>query len=343
MRQNPFRLIEPTYSVIWAGETHAAWLRTVVPRPYVCVANRTELTWQLSNPRACALFIDAPLLLHLDSDRPTIPVIAVTEEDPSHALHATVKLLVDRPWLSHTLSTRLLAVPTARQHVAMLLDRLSARFADGSTRTPLGPTGKGRVALLAQASRRDARFDRIDAYFANQGLSNRTRDALHEIAEELVMNALYDAPVEAGYFPRAVPRTEDVSLPADRACEITYGMDESSAFVRVRDPFGAFTRARLLEVLARCATKDVSLDESRGGAGLGIWRVFQAASTISITVVPGKLTDIFVAITVKDGRATRELVATHLFFAPDERQPDAPLADDDLFDHSITLVGAVAI
>jgi hypothetical protein len=157
------------------------------------------------------------------------------------------------------------------------------------------------------------------------------------------MNALYDAPVESGYFKQAVSRTEDVEMPPDHACEISYGIERGNAFVRVRDPFGALQRHRLLEVLNRCNRGTVSLDESRGGAGLGLWRVFTTASTVAVTVIPGRITDILVGIVTKNGRITPGLLAAHMFFAADPATSlDTMAADDDhdLFDQSITLVVA---
>jgi hypothetical protein len=155
------------------------------------------------------------------------------------------------------------------------------------------------------------------------------------------MNALYDAPVDAGYFDRAVQRTDDVELPMDRACEISYGVDNGRASVRVRDTFGAFTRSRLLQVLRRCSTSGaVVLDESRGGAGLGLWRIFCFATAISITVVSGTLTDISVSVAIKDGRpVSKHLQAFDLYFMVNDmflQESSVPTLVDD----SITITRA---
>jgi hypothetical protein len=152
------------------------------------------------------------------------------------------------------------------------------------------------------------------------------------------MNALYDAPFEAGYFKKSVSRDQDVELPQDRACEISYGVERGQPFVRVRDPFGALSRERLLDVLDRCNDKEVRLDESRGGAGLGMWRVLTAASTVTITVVPRKVTDIVVTFPLK------RVSALHLYL--EDRRKDVELAEspdeesEDGFDRSVTLVVA---
>ncbi|MBA3451540.1 MAG: hypothetical protein H0T42_00420 [Deltaproteobacteria bacterium] len=325
------------YSVILAGEVHAAALCAALPAPCIVVRNRAELIAETSRPGAIA-FVDCDLLSQV-YNVVTAPIVALIDESPAETLTKTVRLLGSFPTVSHFVAASLLSGPLARTHMTMLLERL----ANGAEHSMLGKSGVGRVALLTRASRREARFERMSEFYSKHGLSARTLSAINDVYEELVTNALYDAPVDAGFFPKAVPRTEDVELPVDRACEISYGMEEGTAFIRIRDTFGALKRSRLLDVLHRCSTGEVELDESRGGAGLGLWRVFSAASTISITVAPGNLTDILVGIATKNGRiAAKQLLGLHLFFFPAHNDESARFTDDDssLLDRSITLVGS---
>ena len=176
-------------------------------------------------------------------------------------------------------------------------------------------------------------------YFAAQNASAKTIATITDVAEELMTNALYDAPVEAGYFMTRVERTAEVELPPEHACEISYGIDRGNAFVRCRDPFGALKRGRLLNVLDRCSRKNVQLDESRGGAGLGFWRVFSSAAAIAVAVIPGRLTDILVWVELKK-KPLRQLQVVHLFM-PDDQAFDgigrfAADHNHDLMDDSFT-------
>ncbi len=326
------------YSVVFAGEAHAGLLRAALPRPYVCVTNRARFLAEIAKPGAVA-FVDSDLFHQVDGATGNVPVIGILDEGVTETLSKSISLLDDHPWLSHVLVASLLSAPFACAHIDMVLERLPY----GNDQPMLGSKGIGRVALLARASRREARLERMREFFAKHGLSARTIETIADVSEELVTNALYDAPVEAGYFERAVPRTEDVDLPLDKACEISYGIEKHMVFVRLRDMFGALSRTRLLEVLNRCNSKAVTLDESRGGAGLGLWRVFSAASTIAITVTPGSRTDIVVGFATKDGRITsKQLLALDLFFVPKTSDSllDSYVPDDDrdLIDNSITLV-----
>jgi hypothetical protein len=97
--------------------------------------------------------------------------------------------------------------------------------------------------------------------------------AITDVAEELVTNALYDAPVEAGYFKASIPRSEDVELPPEHACEISYGIGKaassSASVIRL-------VRSREVDCsgCSTGATRPAYRSTSRGGAGLGLWRVF---------------------------------------------------------------------
>ena len=330
----------PLRSVVFARDAQATLLQSVLPPPVVVVRNRDELMAAIGK-RSRVAFVDADLLDTLEGTF-RIPIVAVSDFGRADALAETVRLLDRYPGVAHVVAASLLAGNHAREHVERLIERLAAGPEPNASL--IGSDGIGRCALLARASRREARFDRMREFFERQGVSQRTIGALLEIAEELVMNALYDAPAEGGYFLKPRERVEDVELPADLACEIGYGIEAGTAFVRLRDPFGALARRRMTQVLTRCASSlsDVEVDSSRGGAGLGLWRVFRAATMISISVIPGSLTEFLVGIRLHEGRAaTKQIEAVHLFFASrSEEYESMTIAPEDshgLVDQSITL------
>jgi len=294
-------------SVVYAREAQASLLQAALPQPLLCVRSAVDLVSATAIDEGVPVaFVDLDLLPHIDRQLHEVPIIAIAESKPQDMLACAVRALARYPWLAHVLSSQALTAPRARGFLAKLL----ARLAVGPAHPVLGEDGIGRVALLACASRRQARLQRMREFFGRHQLTERAITTLLEVGEELVMNALYDAPAEAGYFKRPRSRTEHVELPDELACQISYGIEDGTAFVRVRDPFGALSRERVVNVLTRCNRPEVTLDESRGGAGLGMWRVFSVASQIAITVVPGSFTEVLVGIRIKDGRAIRQLEAS---------------------------------
>jgi hypothetical protein len=322
-------------ALILASDDHAEQLLQALPDGGTRVRDAKELVAEAAKHRSATLFVDVELLGDLP-DLETVHHVVVGLIDATTQLGAIVTLLDKHPWLVHVIATPLLSQPLGRTHLKALMERVGGdRGYD-----LLGNASVGRVAVLATASHREARFERMRDYFSKHGLSSRTIMAIYEVTEELVMNALYNAPSESGYFKEPVSRTEDVTLPLDRACEISYGIEHGMAFARLRDTFGALRLERLREVLNRCNQSGVVLDESRGGAGLGMWRVFSAATTIAITVIPGRLTDILVRIAPKQGRRAKQLLAVDLFFLPNagtEEQHVVEL-DNNMLDRSVTLI-----
>ncbi len=323
------------YSLVYVKQPTASLLCDALTGPFVCVKSRAEFVSATKKRKPVVAFVDADLLASIQGVTTGVTIVAVVSESRSEA----VRPLTSFGWVSHLVSRTMLASPLAGPHIAMLLERLE----HGPEQHALASAGVGRVALLASSARREARFERMREFMELQGMSAKTVTATSDIAEELVTNALYDAPMEAGYFQVPVPRTDPVDLPPEHACEISYGIEDGSAFVRVRDPFGALTRERLLGVVNRCNdSSGVALDESRGGAGLGLWRVFSSASSIVITVIPSCLTDVLVRIETSHGRAiAKQLLAVDLFLPQERalREAQGRFAaehDHDLMDDSFT-------
>ncbi len=320
-------------TILFARDKCAALIIAALDRPHVHVTSRAEFIAARASEATSIAFVEFDLLPELEGATADLSVVGIIDDSLAEA----VRSLSAFPWLSHLVTEAMLAMPRAKSHLARLIEQIE--YGPGQQLLD----GFGRVALLSCSIHREARFERMREFFAAQGLSERTIMLLNDVAEELVTNALYDAPVEAGYFKAPVPRTADAELPPEHACEISYGIEDETAFVRIRDPFGALSRSRVLGVLTRCNTTGVTLDESRGGAGLGLWRVFSAASMIAITVIPGRLTDILVRVetTKKKGAKRKQMLAVDMFF-PQEHALDgvqsrfAAEHDYDLMDESFT-------
>jgi len=321
--------------VVFAREEFANLVTAAISTPHFRVSSRTELAILLARRRPCIAFVDLELISQLDPAPPGVTIVGVARGGVSELVEA----LLTHPSVLHVVSTTMLASPQASQHLADVCERIQ----HGPEHAVLRDAGIGRAALLASSERRAQRLERIADFFAAHGISAKTIEMMNDVAEELITNALYDAPHEAGWFGTPVPRTAAVELPPEHACEISYGIQAGRVFVRVRDPFGALTQRRLFQVLDRCRTKDVQFDESRGGAGLGMWRVFSAASTLVVSVIPGRLTDILVWVDANNRRPAGKLHTAQLSF-PDPFVRDGVAGrfaadhDFDLMDESFTAV-----
>jgi len=268
-------------------------------------------------------FIDNTTIAQLDGTIPPGPVIAICDD----TLQTAIGWLSTYPWLSHVVSAAMLQHPLATEHfdnvMSTLVNQSKVRLLDW-----LGPTVTGRRVRLTHASRRIERLERMRTFLDANGVGSRTIQLLRDAAEELLTNAFYDAPVAAGALKQPISRTQDVALPEDAACDMIYGCRDDLAVVRVRDPFGSLTRTRLIEVLSRCARTDmaVEVDETMGGAGLGLWRIFSVASFVGISVVNHRSTEFLVGIGKR--AAGPRPFAFHLFFREGSKRRFWKLMED---------------
>lgn len=294
------------------------------------VSSAEELAAVLRGGKAI-LFLDRttiPLAAAIAGDPASGPVIAVCDD----ALPAAVAWLEPYPWISHVLGAAMLDHPIAAEHLENVIRTFTSpkpRLLDW-----LSPSVTGRRIRLTHASSRVARLEKMTEFLTGHGVTPRSVAVLRDAAEELLTNAFYDAPYAAGLLKQPVPRTQDIYLPEDRACDLAYGCRDDLAIVRVRDPFGSLSRHRLVEVLGRCARSamQVQVDETSGGAGLGMWRVFSGASFVGVLVAKNRHTEILVGIAKRAASGSTNLgvakpFAFHLFFQDSEKRRFWQLSD----------------
>ena len=281
-------------------------------------------------------FIDEPTLDRLEPGILPLPYPVVVVCDGP--LQTAVGLLGTHPWLCHVLSSTLLQLPVATTH----LSNLVGTFEDGGKPRLLDRMREkftGRRVELTQASRRAGRLEKMGDFFDSLGVGARTIQFLRDAAEELLTNAFYDAPVSAGAVANPISRTCDVTLPKETPCDMVYGCTDEFALIRVRDPFGALSRERMVEVLTRCARTDmaVEIDESMGGAGLGLWRIFAIATFVAVSVVEGHHTDVVVGISKKYPGKQRPY-AFDLYFRPSDKKRRWQTMQHRPSEHTFTIV-----
>jgi hypothetical protein len=306
----------PVNPVVWFAAPSLSATRDAIASgalssggPGVVVSSLDEFVRATSKPEAIA-FIDEAVFDEVSKlERIPAAVVAVGAE----SLQQAVQWLHHHPWLAHVTNTVMLAHTLARTHFSNVTSTIwsrKPRLLDW-----IGTEVEGRRVRLTHANRRAERLELMSDYLSARGVSARTIEQARDTAEELLTNAFYDAPVAAGLFDGPISREIDVELPEQAACDLGYGMRDDLVIVRVKDPFGSLTRTRLVEVLMRCARTNmqVEVDESMGGAGLGMWRVFSAATYIAISVTKGFSTEILVGFTK---RAAPRPFAIDLFFRP---------------------------
>lgn len=169
-----------------------------------------------------------------------------------------------------------------------------------SRRAPLDTLGVERylshgapLALVAPATThgRLSALTRVRDGLAAMGLSARHERQAALIADELLANAIYDAPAAAAGQPQhEVPRDQDRPLSARERPRLRWGGDGRYLGIEVTDQFGAIDADTIRSHVAKLVDRSTAPRQGNGGAGLGLAMTFLAASQLVFHLDAGRVT-----------------------------------------------------
>lgn len=153
--------------------------------------------------------------------------------------------------------------------------------------------GHGELSqVIASSAERDAAVVKIQDRIAHLQVPRRVAEMFGELAHELLMNAMYDAPVDVHGRPKyAADRKAELHLEADEKPSVWFGTDGSRLVLQVADNFGRLERRHVMEGLAR-GLAGGEMDQSHGGAGLGMMMCHNSAAILIFDVCRGKRTEV---------------------------------------------------
>ena len=140
---------------------------------------------------------------------------------------------------------------------------------------------------VSSSDERTAVLNEAEAYATALGIHPRLANQYCTVVDEMVTNALYDAPLDREGRPRFahLPRTERVCLERGEEIRVQFCSDAQVLGVAVSDPFGALSKQVSLDYLARCfARQSRPLESPSGGAGLGLYFTFDSLSHLVFNV-----------------------------------------------------------
>jgi hypothetical protein len=158
-------------------------------------------------------------------------------------------------------------------------------------------------------------IDEVLSFADKSGVRRQVRASIGQVCEELLMNALYDAPVDASGTPlfHHVDVKERVDKLSPRPVSIRYAVADDSFAVSVRDRFGRLEKSTILRYIEKCLRSSDQIDRKTYGAGLGLYLIVNAATQYVVNVAPGMATEVVCTF----DRGTRQpLRALSMFVYP---------------------------
>jgi hypothetical protein len=238
----------------------------------------------------CADTFDADLVAeHVRSRRGLRGVLWTAEP-----LKRSLRYLVETPGIEHVFGRRDFESAPRDWEILMIARRLISNCAPPQLPAYLD-WGFTAIEIEVKSSvERDNAVVRVTELVGTLGLPKRVGDQFGELAHELLMNAMYDAPVDAQGRPKfAGDRKASIMLDANERPMLRAGTDGSRLVLQVTDPFGRLERRHVVEGLARgLAVDGAKMDQTHGGAGLGMMVCHNASSAMFFDVARGKHTEV---------------------------------------------------
>jgi hypothetical protein len=169
---------------------------------------------------------------------------------------------------------------------------------------------------LTRASQRAPLIAQIAEEVRARGQSARVSSMAMLVADELLSNAVHNAPVDANgeHTRRDVARTIEIELAGRDTVQLRWGCDARYLAIEVSDQYGSLDRDTILRSLA----KD-SIRETGGGAGMGIALAYRSCDHLVFNLAPGRRSELIALIDVRHPPAERTPVSSYNVFV--EREP----------------------
>lgn len=254
----------------------------------VCVEDPRELSPHLAGATLIAAdAFDGDAVRAALRERPELRAVLWTAEP----LDRLLRHVVDEPRISNVFGRASFESTPREWELAMVARRLGRAEGHAPFSAYLAWGHGGFKQQVTSSGERDEAVEHVQRYVEKVGLPKRVAEMFGELAHELLMNALYDAPVDDQGRPRhAHDRKAQVRLTPEEAATLRIGCDGVRLAVQVTDPFGRLVRRHVFDGLARGLKGQ--MDQSHGGAGLGMTVCLASTVALVFDVDRGRRTEV---------------------------------------------------
>lgn len=146
-----------------------------------------------------------------------------------------------------------------------------------------------------EAKRRS--LQRIAEHAKEVGARRQVIAKIESVTDELLMNALYDAPaIRNGMSRQArIDKSTDGELPGEEAALLRYACDGRYFAVSVQDNYGELHKEVILDHLSRARAergRPKAAGSAGGGAGLGLYFILSSVTRFIANIDPGRRTEV---------------------------------------------------
>lgn len=165
--------------------------------------------------------------------------------------------------------------------------------------------------VLARGSQRTELVGELAERVRARGQSARVASMAMLVADELISNAVHNAPVDAGggRYRKELPRDRELSLDHRHRVRLRWGCDARYLAIEVTDWFGSLDEQAILQSLARSDVRQAGT-----GAGMGLALTYRSCDQLVFNLAPGARTEIIALIDVRYPPSERSAVSSYNVF-----------------------------
>jgi hypothetical protein len=162
-------------------------------------------------------------------------------------------------------------------------------------------------AIVQSSDDKEHALDAVMGLAAALELSDEKKRRIEVATEELLLNAIYDAPRDASgaAIHAKLDRRTPVKLGAGQQVKLHYGCDGRNFVVSVADRFGALERGNIERSLSKLLDPQGARPApGTSGAGLGLMLTYGAANQLIAHAVAGRFTEVTAVMHVSGSNRT---------------------------------------
>lgn len=157
---------------------------------------------------------------------------------------------------------------------------------------------------IGSTAQKGAAIGRLENFLNRIDCASAIGLAVSLVAEELLMNAIFNAPRTRDGAPRYATRvrSEELVLEPAEHCHFAFGCDGRHLGLSVTDQFGSLTRKELVRYLTPSFVgAPGQMEQKQGGAGLGLYMSFNSSTQLIFNIVPGERTEVIALFFIRSG------------------------------------------
>ena len=155
--------------------------------------------------------------------------------------------------------------------------------------------------ITSTADKRSA-LRQLRTYLENLDSFSSINNAVMWVADELLMNAMFNAPRDESGKPKYVDHDRSwLELEPDETVSLKYCCDGRYIALSISDQFGSLDRDVMLKYLNRCLAAPVEIEEREAGAGLGLYIVFNSITQLAFNIHADHATEVIALFYIRAG------------------------------------------